>query len=269
MSCACGHHHPRHETGCEAEGPTIALDRPMIALTGRLICADPAQLMTALTLLPDHVDQSRAEPGCLRFDLRQDEDPLVWHLSELFTDGEAFAAHQQRTKASAWGRDSRDIARDFHRREAMPAIRPERRPDADAISRLLRDAFAGEVEARLVEALRAAGDLSMSLVAEADGMILGHVGLSPMTGDEAAFALAPVAVAPAMQRRGIGQALVRAALAGAGSRPVVVLGAPDYYARLGFRPADLDSPHAGPFLQVAGDLPAGARIRHAPAFEAV
>jgi putative acetyltransferase len=100
-------------------------------------------------------------------------------------------------------------------------------------------------------------------------MILGHVGLSPMTGDEAAFALAPVAVAPAMQRRGIGQALVRAALAGAGSRPVVVLGAPDYYARLGFRPADLDSPHAGPFLQVAGDLPAGARIRHAPAFEAV
>ena len=101
MSCACGHHHPRHETGCEAEGPTIALDRPMIALTGRLICADPAQLMTALTLLPDHVDQSRAEPGCLRFDLRQDEDPLVWHLSELFTDGEAFAAHQQRTKASA------------------------------------------------------------------------------------------------------------------------------------------------------------------------
>lgn len=269
MNCACGRHHQRADHGCAAQGDPVALAAPMIALAGRLICADARQMMTALSLLPDHVDHSRAEPGCLRFDLWQDEDPLVWNLSELFADAEAFSAHQDRTKASIWGRDSTDLGRDFRKREVMPVIRPETQSDGDAIARLLRAAFCGEDEARLVAALRHAGDLSLSLVADADGVVLGHVALSPITGDADAFAMAPVAVSPATQRRGIGAALVRAALDGAGTRPVVVLGAPEYYARFGFHPANLDSPYAGSSLQAFGDLPDGARLRHAPAFGTV
>ena len=268
MTCACGHHHAPApaDHGCRSEGQTIALSQPMIALTGRLICADAGQMMTALSLLPDHMALSRAELGCLRFDLWQDEDPLIWNLSELFTDAEAFAAHQTRTKASTWGRDSTEIARDFAKREILPVLRPETRADHEPIARLLRQAFGGEDEAGLVNALRAAGDLPLSLIADAAGTVIGHVALSPLTGDAKGYALAPVAVAPAMQGRGIGAALIRAALDWANETPVVVLGAPDYYARFGFRPADLTSPYAGPHLQLSGTLPAGAAIHHAPAF---
>ena len=77
MNCACGHHHTRPEHDCKDTGSPIDLARPMTALQGRLICADTAQMMTALSLLSDHADLSRGEPGCLRFDLWQDEDPLI------------------------------------------------------------------------------------------------------------------------------------------------------------------------------------------------
>ncbi|RNF34227.1 GNAT family N-acetyltransferase [Paracoccus methylarcula] len=267
MSCACGHHHPRHDHG--GEGVPIALVRPMIALTGRLICSDTAQMMTALSLLPDHVALSRAEPGCLRFDIWQDDDPMIWHLSELFTDADAFAAHQARTGASEWGRQSTGIERDFDRREIRPTVRPEQVPDVHAIDALLRDAFDGGDEARLVAELRRQGDLSLSLVAEAAGTVIGHLALSPLTGDAEAFALAPLAVAPKMQRLGIGGALVHEALGRAGKTPVLVLGDPAYYSRFGFVPAELNSPYAGPHLQVHGELASGSVIRHAGAFAAL
>ena len=257
MNCACGHHHTRPEHDCKDTGSPIDLARPMTALQGRLICADTAQMMTALSLLSDHADLSRGEPGCLRFDLWQDEDPLIWNLSELFVDADAFAAHQSRTADSDWGRASTAIRRDFD---------PERRADHDAIDTLLRTAFDGEDEARLVRKLRANGDLHLSLVAVAAGTVLGHVALSPVTGDRPALALAPVAVAPGAQRLGIGAALVREAIRQAAGLPVVVLGDPAYYARFGFLPADLSSLYAGPYLQMVGDLPAKATIRHAAAF---
>lgn len=264
MSCACGHHHPRHDHG--GEGVPIALIRPMIALSGRLICADTAQMMTALSLLPEHVELSRAEPGCLRFDIWQDDDPMIWHLAEVFTDADAFAAHQARTGTGEWGRKSTDIERDFNKREIHPVIRPELPSDRDAIDALLRVAFGGEDEARLVAELRRQGDLSLSLVAEAAGAVIGHLGLSPLTGDAEALALAPLAVAPRAQGLGIGGALVHEALGWAAETPMVVLGDPAYYGRFGFAPADLDSPYAGPHLQLHGQLAAGSGIRHAEAF---
>lgn len=247
----------------------IALPAPMVALTGRLTCADAGQMVTALNLLPDHVALSRAEGGNLRFDLWQGDDPLVWHLSELFRDGAAFDAHRARTADSPWGRDSTQIARDFHRHDVTPAMRPEERGDHDAIDHLLHIAFDGGAEAGLVRRLRADDDFSLSLVAVAAGTIVGHLALSPVGGDRAALALAPVAVHPAAQGLGIGSALIRAALDHAGDTPVVVLGDPAYYSRFGFRPADLTSPYAGPYLQMRGDLPKGAAIAHAPAFAAL
>lgn len=264
MSCACGHHHPAR--GACATGKPVRLATPMVALSGRLICADMAQMMLAMDLLPNHVRLSRAEPGCLRFDISQDSDPLIWNLSELFIDRAAFQAHQDRTAASAWGRDSKDLARDFARREVDPIIRPETPADIGAIDTLLQLAFDGPVEAKLVRALRDQGDLPISLVVEAEGCIIGHIALSPLAADKPAFALAPLAVHPKAQRLGLGGALIDEAMALTGEAPIVVLGDPAYYARFGFKHADLKSSYAGPYLQIMGDLPVQSDIRHAPAF---
>ena len=271
MSCACGHHHDHHHHHADQPGgDPVALARPMIGLTGRLICADAAQMVTALTLLPDHVALSRAEPGCLRFDLHQADEPGIWHLSELFSDADAFAAHQARNAASAWGQQSGDLKRDFTRGEAQPVIHPERTADWAAIGDLLRAAFGGGEEAALVAALRRDGDLDLSLVAHHQGTILGHVALSPVAAPFPALALAPVAILPAMQKRGLGGALIRAAQALRPDHTIIVLGDPAYYGRFGFRPVDWDSPYAGPYLQAMGPhLPARATIRHAPAFAGV
>ena len=271
MSCACGHHHDHHHHHADQPGgDPVALARPMIGLTGRLICADAAQMVTALTLLPDHVALSRAEPGCLRFDLHQADEPGIWHLSELFSDADAFAAHQARNAASAWGQQSGDLKRDFTRGEAQPVIHPERTADWAAIGDLLRAAFGGGEEAALVAALRRDGDLDLSLVAHHQGTILGHVALSPVAAPFPALALAPVAILPAMQKRGLGGALIRAAQALRPDHTIIVLGDPAYYGRFGFRPVAWDSPYAGPYLQAIGPhLPARATIRHAPAFAGV
>lgn len=87
----------------------------MTTLTGTLTCANAADLDIVQTYLPDHIRLSRAEPGCLKFNVTQSENPLVWHLDEAFVDAEAFDAHQTRTKASVWAEKSAHIARDFKR----------------------------------------------------------------------------------------------------------------------------------------------------------
>jgi putative acetyltransferase len=135
----------------------------------------------------------------------------------------------------------------------------------------------------LVDALRAAGRLAVSLVAEVDGTVVGHVGFSPVTSACGAVGagLAPVAVAEAQRRRGVAAALVRAGLEGcraAGFGWAVVVGDPAYYGRFGFRPAGAcglaDEYGAGAAFQAvelaAGGLPVGAGlIRYAPEFAAV
>jgi putative acetyltransferase len=122
------------------------------------------------------------------------------------------------------------------------AIRAAGPQDAPAIAALLRAAFPSPAEADLVAALRRDGDAVVELVAAADDAVRGHVLFSPMTvGGRPALALAPLAVAPAAQRRGIGAALVRAGLAAAVARPeewCLVLGAPAYYGRFGFAATD-------------------------------
>jgi putative acetyltransferase len=128
----------------------------------------------------------------------------------------------------------------------MYLIRCECVSEAQAIAAVHEAAFPTSAEARLVERLRDAGRATISLVAECEGAIAGHVLFSPVSigehpGPPRRFlGLAPVAVLPGFQRRGIGSALIRAGLEEAkrlGAALAVVLGEPHYYARFGFERA--------------------------------
>jgi putative acetyltransferase len=124
-------------------------------------------------------------------------------------------------------------------------VRPENEEDLAAIRDVNYAAFGRDGESALVDALRARGAIICSLVAEEEGRIVGHVLFSPVTlytnNDQVEGAgLGPVAVLPAQQRRGIGEALIRAGMAichEAGYGFAVVLGHPSYYPRFGFRPS--------------------------------
>ncbi len=125
-------------------------------------------------------------------------------------------------------------------------IRDETPEDADAITQVTAAAFqdlevSGHTEQFIVEALRAAGALTVSLVAERDGRVVGHIAFSPVTISDGAadwYGLGPVSVLPEMQRQGIGTALITAGLARVkklGARGCCLVGHPGYYARFGFR----------------------------------
>ena len=162
-------------------------------------------------------------------------------------------------------------------------IRPERPADVDAIRALTTAAFAGAryssgAEAGIVDALRADGVLTVSLVAEEDGEVIGHVAFSRVQVDTAGgdwFGLGPVSVAPARQGQGVGRALVRAGLErleAMGAGGCVVLGELGYYGRFGFESdPELrygDAPAA--YFQrliFKGPAPSG-QVRFHPVFEA-
>jgi putative acetyltransferase len=122
-------------------------------------------------------------------------------------------------------------------------IRPEAPSDHAAVHDVNVAAFGREVEARLVAMLRNQARPLVSLGAEDAGTVVGHIMFSPVSlGGFAGLmmGLAPMAVAPARQRGGIGSALVRAGLECCreiGAAAVVVLGHPDFYPRFGFMPA--------------------------------
>jgi quinol monooxygenase YgiN len=85
----------------------------MIHVTGTLTCATEAEAEIVRRHLPTHIALSRAEPGCLTFNVDPTEDPLVWRLDESFRDRAAFEAHQARTRASEWFAATAGLARDF------------------------------------------------------------------------------------------------------------------------------------------------------------
>ena len=126
----------------------------------------------------------------------------------------------------------------------MLTVRPEEAADQQAVHRLLCNAFPEDAEARLVQALRKQASPLLSLVAEQDDLLCGHILFSPVSlnsaGDSLIMGLAPMAVEPGQQSRGIGSQLVNAGLSACrdlGAIAVVVLGHPDYYPRFGFRVA--------------------------------
>jgi putative acetyltransferase len=131
----------------------------------------------------------------------------------------------------------------------MITIRAETSKDIAAIRRVVEMAFGETGEARLVEALRQADALITSLVAVEKKGIVGHIAFSAVLIESQhaianIVALAPLAVLPTHQRRGIGSELVRRGLTQcrrAGHRAVLVLGKPAFYQRFGFIKASLYS----------------------------
>ena len=115
--------------------------------------------------------------------------------------------------------------------------------DIEAIQHLYEAAFAGPGEAALVNALRGDGKLLISLVAEQEGEIVGHIAFSRVFPEQSArtiflVGLAPMAALPGRQRKGIGSRLVQKGLRECrriGVAGVVVLGHPEYYPRFGFQ----------------------------------
>ena len=154
----------------------------------------------------------------------------------------------------------------------------ERPGDATVIGALTDAAFkdmpfSDQTEARIVEALRAAGALTLSIIAMEDGEIIGHVAFSPVriNGQPGGwYGLGPVSVWPDRQRGGIGSAIIRDGLdrlRAMGAQGCVLLGDPAYYRRFGFvsdpglRYADVP---AGYFqgLAFTGELPRGEVTYH-------
>lgn len=125
-------------------------------------------------------------------------------------------------------------------------IRKETAADHAAIRSLTIAAFetsrfGNQGEAEIVEGLRTAGALTLSLVEDRDGAIAGHIAFSPVTVEGTSrdwYGLAPISVAPDHQGQGIGAGLIREGLAqlkALGAQGCVLLGDPAYYGRFGFR----------------------------------
>ena len=124
-------------------------------------------------------------------------------------------------------------------------IRGEESADAPGVRRVNEQAFGRREEADLVERLHATGRVVVALVAEVDGVIVGHILFSPATiegtaGTCAGVALAPMAVLPSHQHRGIGRRLVEEGIMACkeqGHSRIIVVGHPQYYPWFGFGPA--------------------------------
>lgn len=165
----------------------------------------------------------------------------------------------------------------------MTNIRKEVPADISAIEAVTVAAFrsaehSSGTEQHIVAALRDAGQLVVSLVAEDDGEVVGHVAASPVSisdGTANWYGLGPVSVVPERQDQGLGGLLVTSALRELrtlGAAGCVVLGEPSYYARFGFRPdPDLVLPGVPPqyfqLIALEGAAPCGQVAYHA-SFEA-
>ncbi len=125
-------------------------------------------------------------------------------------------------------------------------IRDESHDDLNAITVVTVAAFSTlsvshHTEQFIVEALRAAKALTVSLVAELDGRVIGHIAFSPVAISDGAqdwYGLGPVSVLPDLQRQGIGTALIEAGLSrlkAIDARGCCLVGHPEYYRRFGFR----------------------------------
>lgn len=127
-------------------------------------------------------------------------------------------------------------------------IRNETTEDIAAISEATTIAFqtleiSNHTEQLIVEALRAAKALTISLVAEVDGRVIGHIAFSPVAisdGTQGWYGLGPVSVLPEYQRQGVGSALIREGLSrlrALGAAGCCLVGHPGYYGRFGFENA--------------------------------
>ncbi len=125
-------------------------------------------------------------------------------------------------------------------------IRNEKKSDFKAISEITLAAFVNEphsnqTEPFIIKALRKADALSVSLVAELNGKVVGHIAFSPVTIDGKNcnwYGLGPISVSPEYQRQGIGKSLMNEGLRllkDLGAKGCALVGDPEYYKRFGFK----------------------------------
>jgi len=164
-------------------------------------------------------------------------------------------------------------------------VRPETHDDIKAIDVVNLSAFQGEVEAKFVTAMRKTPDFKpeMSLVAEFNGRIVGHVLMSRVTlrkdtGEVSVLVLGPMSVVPSQSHRGIGTELIKAAIEKARTLhfgAIVVIGHPEYYRRSGFENAgkwnlhfsmQVDKDAVTAMELIKGTLEGGGKITLPPHF---
>ena len=125
-------------------------------------------------------------------------------------------------------------------------IRKETQADIEVITEITKLAFENHPYSRnteqfIINALRAANALTISLVAEIDGKLVGHIAFSPVTfsdGSKNWYGLGPISIRPACQKQGIGTKLVNEGLnllKDLGAEGCVLVGDPKYYIRFGFK----------------------------------
>lgn len=125
-------------------------------------------------------------------------------------------------------------------------IRSETGADVSAIAEVTVAAFktleiSNDTEQFIIAALRAAKALTLSLVGEADGRVIGHIAFSPVTisdGTRNWYGLGPVSVLPEYQRQGVGKALIQEGLSrlkDMNAKGCCLVGHPDYYLKFGFK----------------------------------
>jgi quinol monooxygenase YgiN len=84
-----------------------------IRLTGQLVCKTADEAAAVVRHLPEHLKLTRAESGCLSFDVDPTADPMVWNVAERFENERVFTLHQLRVAGSAWGRATAGIERRY------------------------------------------------------------------------------------------------------------------------------------------------------------
>ena len=95
-----------------------------LTLTGFLICRSLDEADRVSELLPEHIRLTRAEPGCLKFEVyRSQADPVRFAVSEVFRDRDAFDTHRARAAATIWSRGTAGIPRDYTISEDTPGAR--------------------------------------------------------------------------------------------------------------------------------------------------
>lgn len=164
--------------------------------------------------------------------------PLVicWYCTQIFLNS--------LTKKRFFNRQSHEMMRENMALKII--VRNEKPSDIDAISEITSAAFENhpyshQTEPLIIHTLRAAGALAVSLVAEVEGSVVGHIAFSPVTVSDHSsgwYGAGPVSVLPALQRQGIGKSLIREGLSllkASGAKGCVLVGDPGYYKRFGFR----------------------------------
>jgi len=162
-------------------------------------------------------------------------------------------------------------------------IRPECPGDENAIGEVTRQAFEShpyshQTEHFIIDALRKADALSVSLVAEQAGQIVGHIAFSPAVIEDGAqgwYGVGPLSVRPNLQGQGIGRALMESGLAelrGLGANGCVLVGDPAFYTRFGFANTPMLVLEGVPqefFMSLSlGASPARGKVKFHAAFEA-